>query len=86
MIPLWMSYHMRTTRGTALKLGLPLFLIWLLLLPLAAVIAPFALIACLLTRCNPLFCMGLVWNLLGAVRGTHVEFEAPDSAVTLHLY
>ncbi|HEY0281197.1 MAG TPA: hypothetical protein VGC27_01080 [Rhizomicrobium sp.] len=86
MIPLWMSFHLRTPRGTSLRLGLPLFLIWLLLLPLAIVIAPFALIACVLLRFSPLGCIAFIWGLLSAARGTHLEIEAPDGAVFLHLY
>ena len=85
MIPLWMSLHVRSLTSN-IRLGIPLFLLWLLLLPLVLLAAPFALLACLIFRVNPLPRLSAIWGVLTASPGTHVEVAAPRARVFLHLY
>lgn len=86
MIPLWASLHLRRPDGRMFRLGLPLFLVWLLLLPLALLLAPIALVACLLSRINPLSAFAGLWSVASASRGTHIDVVAPKARVFFHLY
>jgi hypothetical protein len=87
MIPLWISLRVRSgKRATIHRLGLPLFLLWLLLLPLLVLLAPFALVACLVMRFNPLRHVAAGWSVLSAMRGTRVDVEAPGALVFIHVY
>jgi len=86
MIPLWMSLAVRTPKGTTIRLGLPLFLVWLVALPSAVLLAPVALVACALMRLNPLLPIAALWGLLRGMRGTHVEIDGPHSFVFMHVY
>lgn len=86
MIPLWMSLHVRNDRGTNIRLGLPLFLVWLLLLPFAILAAPVLLVIGLFGRLRPLRIMAAGWCALSAMRGTLVDVEAPDARVFIHVY
>ena len=85
MIPLWMSLHVRSVK-TNIRLGLPLFLLWLLLLPIAVLLAPLGLIVCLILRFNPLPRLVAGWCVLSAVPGTHVDVAAPNARVFIHVY
>ncbi len=85
MIPLWMNLRVRSAK-TDIRLGVPLFLLWLLLLPFILLAAPFALVACLIFRFNPLSRIRAIWGLLTASPGTHVDVAAPNARVFLHLY
>ncbi len=86
MIPLWISLRVRSDKRTNIRLGLPLFLLWLLLLPLLVLLAPFALVACLVMRFNPLRHVAAGWSVLSAMRGTRVDVEAPGALVFIHVY
>lgn len=85
MIPLWMSLHVRLAKSN-IRLGLPLFLLWLLLLPIAVLLAPFALIACLILHFNPVPRIAAGWGVLAALSGTHVDVAAPNARVFIHVY
>lgn len=86
MIPLWASLRLRRADGRMFRLGLPLFLLWLLLLPFALLLAPIALVACLLSRINPLSACAGLWNVASASRGTHIDVVAPRARFLFHLY
>lgn len=85
MIPLWISLHVRSVK-TNIRLGLPLFLLWLILLPIAVVLAPLGLIACLLLRFNPFPRLAAGWSVLSAVSGTYVDIAATNARVFIHVY
>ncbi len=85
MIPLWISLHVRSVK-TNIRLGLPLFLLWLLLLPIAVLLAPFALIACLIRRFNPWPRIAAGWGVLTALSGTHVDVAAANARVFIDVY
>jgi hypothetical protein len=84
MIPLWISLHVRSVK-TNIRLGLPLFLLWLLLLPIGLLLALLGLIACLILRVNPLPRLVAGWGVLSALSGTHVDVAAPNARVFIHV-
>ncbi|MGE5322034.1 MAG: hypothetical protein ACM3SW_04200, partial [Actinomycetota bacterium] len=83
MIPLFAILKLRGRNRHNIRLWLPLFLIWLLLLPLVLVLLPFAILACLLARMNPLRSIAAGWQVLAGLRGAHIEVEHPGRYVLL---
>ena len=86
MIPVWMSLRLRTARGTTLRLGVPLFLVWLLALPFALLLAPFVIVACALVRLDPFLPFAALWRLVAGTRGMHIECDGPSGFVFMHVY
>ncbi|MBU6296884.1 MAG: hypothetical protein KGJ79_04950 [Alphaproteobacteria bacterium] len=86
MIPLMMILRVRTNRGHFVRLWLPLFLLWLLVLPLLVLLAPFYLAFCIIARVNPLRWIAALWALLSATAGTHIEVDTPHACVFMHVY
>ena len=81
MPPLFMTVKVGQQR-----LWLPLFLVWVLLLPLFLVVAPFALLALLALRVNPFHASAAFWRLLSATRGTHIEVQDRSQEVFVQIY
>jgi len=71
--------------GGTTYFGFPLFIVWLLLLPLGLVLLPFVLIACLAAQINPLRAFAAFWRIFAALRGTHVEIEDDFRTFVLHI-
>ena len=86
MLPLVMDLRVRTDVGHRIRLWLPLFLLWLLALPLLILLLPFYVVACFVMRVNPLSGIRAFWNLLSAVRGTHIEVDNARTFVFMHVY
>lgn len=86
MIPLFAIVKLRRGNRHSRKLWFPLFLIWLLLLPLVLVLLPFAILACLLARINPLRSIAAGWQVLAGLRGTHIEVQHPGHYVLLRIF
>jgi len=74
MIPLFAVVRWHTGRRQ-LGMWLPLFLAWLLLLPLLLVLSPFFVIGCLLARMNPLRMTATCWQVVTGLRGTNIELQ-----------
>jgi hypothetical protein len=73
-----------TRRG--IKLWVPLFLVWLLLLPFALVLLPVFFVVCAVGDYAPFATLGAFLALLGSLNGTQVEVESPNASVTIHVY
>ncbi len=85
MIPLLAIVNVRPAHGKGIRLWLPLFLVWLLLIVLGIILSPLILIACLIARLNPFL---TVWRLIGvfvAMAGTDIEVHAPDADVVVRV-
>jgi uncharacterized membrane protein len=85
MIPFVAVVSLRNQQSRTFRLWIPLFLVWLLLLPLAIVMSPFIFIACLLCRVNPWRGVALLWQILTALAGTNVEVEHPSAGMSFHI-
>ena len=85
MIPFFAVVSVQPQHGRRIRLWLPLFLVWLLLLVLAIILSPLIVIACLIARLNPIL---TVWRLIGvfvAMAGTDIEVQAPDAHVVVRV-
>jgi hypothetical protein len=85
MIPLVAIVQIEPRHGRRIRLWLPLFLVWLLLVVLGLVLSPLILIACLIARLNP---FQTVWRLVGvfvAMAGTHIEVQSPDAVILVRV-
>ena len=51
----------------------------------ALLLAPLIAIACLVVRVNPIETFTVIWRVLGALRGTNVEFDSYSDAVTVRI-
>ena len=65
--------------------GIPFFVLVVLLLPLLLLAAPVVLFACLAAGISPVEGFPAVWRVLTALRGTHVEIARGHRSVLLHL-
>jgi hypothetical protein len=85
MIPLLAQVEVRTEQHRPIRLWLPLFLVWLLLVVLGVILSPLIIIGCLIVRMNP---FTTVWGLIRvfwAMAGTHIEVQAPDAVVLVRV-
>ncbi|HLI68029.1 MAG TPA: hypothetical protein VKU90_16820 [Caulobacteraceae bacterium] len=84
MIPMLAQVRVKTPEHD-IRLWLPLFLVWLLLLILAVLLSPIILIACLIARLNPFTTVWGVVGVIAALGGTHIEVKAPDANVLVRI-
>lgn len=85
MIPFVAVVSLRNRESRTFRLWIPLFLIWLLLLPLAVLLSPFVFIACLFCRVNPFQGVAVMWQILNALTDTNVEVEHRSAGLSFHI-
>jgi uncharacterized membrane protein len=85
MIPFVAVVSLRNQQSRTFRLWIPLFLIWLLLLPLAILLSPFIFIACLFCRVNPFRGVAVLWQILTALADTSVEVEHRSAGLSFHI-
>ena len=85
MIPLLVILGFRKNNGRIVRLWIPLFLVWLLLLPLVLVLLPFAFIALVVIKLNPIHVFKAGWQVLSGLRGTRVEVEDDNAFVLVRI-
>ena len=76
---------LRDRESRTFRLWIPLFLIWLLLLPLVVLLSPFVFIACLFCRVNPFRGVAVMWQILTALIDTNIEVEHRSARVSFHI-
>ena len=69
-----------------IRLWVPLFLIWLLLLPFVLVLLPVYFVVCAVIDIDPFHTLGSMLLLLGSLNGMHVEVDSPSASVLIHVY
>ncbi len=85
MIPLIAVLGFRTRNHHLWRLWLPVFIVWLLLLPFVLLLLPFFFIACVVVRMDPFRTLARGWQLIAALRGVRVEVNDPRHYVLLRL-
>jgi uncharacterized membrane protein len=85
MIPFVAVVSLRNQESRTFRLWIPLFLIWLLLLPLAVLVSPFVFLACLFCRVNAFRGVALVWQILNALTDTNIEVEHRSAGMSFHV-
>lgn len=85
MIPMFAVFGVRTRRRHIFRIWIPIFIAWLLLLPLVLVLLPFFLIGCLVLGVNGIRALVIFWQVLASLAGTHVEINDPEHYVLIRL-
>ena len=85
MLPLVVRVHVTGRAGRGVRLWIPLFLMWLLLLPFALIVLPVLFVVCIVVDVDPLPALVAIWRVLCGLSGAHVEVEAPDASVFVHV-
>jgi hypothetical protein len=86
MPPLNLRIRVLNPYGREIRLWIPLFLLWLLLLPFALLMLPVLFIVCAVVDVDPFDAVAAVLGILSGLRGSHVEVNAPDASVFVHVY
>ncbi len=89
MIPWGASVRVHWNRGTPrehrLGLWFPLFLIWLILLPVMLVLFPLIALGCVFIGVNAVELYRTAWRIVSSLRRTWVEVKTGDFWVWVHL-
>ena len=83
MIPLLALLRVGRRGRRGFPLWIPLFLVWLLLAPLALLLLLPFVIVCRALRLKPLLALAVGWQLLCGLRSTRVEVQSRQSCVVL---
>ena len=84
MIPMAGIVALRTRpQGRVWWIPLPLFLLWLILLPALIIVVPAIFVVCEIVRINPFQALSTSWQLLAGLRGLHVQVEEKEAAVLI---
>jgi uncharacterized membrane protein len=85
MIPLVAVVSLRNQESRTFRLWIPLFLVWLVLLPLVVLLSPFIFIACLACRVNPFHGVAVIWQIFAALHQTEFDFEHRTAGMSFHI-
>ena len=85
MIPFVAVVSLRNQESRTFRLWIPLFLIWLLLLPLALLLTPFVFIGCVVCRVHPFRAVSVLWQILWALNDTEFEVEHRSAGMSFHI-
>ena len=69
-----------------LRLWVPLFLVWLVLLPLVLLLLPVMTVVALAVRINPLRALTAFWGLFTGIAGTNIEVNDRKAAVGIRIF
>jgi uncharacterized membrane protein SpoIIM required for sporulation len=83
MIPFVAVVSVPDRRSHTFRLWIPLFLVWLLVLPLGLLLLPVVFIAGLVCRANPFRAVSVLWQLLSALKDTNVEVARRSASVSI---
>jgi hypothetical protein len=85
MLPLVVRVHVFGRAGRGVRLCIPLFLMWLLLLPFALIVLPVLFVVCIVVDVDPFPALSAIWRVLCGLSGTNVEVDAPNASVFVHV-
>jgi hypothetical protein len=81
-------FHIKVRRkptGGSFVFGIPMFAVWLCLLPVGILAFPLIVIVSLVQGIDPFCLISAVWRTLASLKGTHVEFEDDRRAFELRV-
>ncbi len=85
MIPFVAVVSLRNQESHTFRLWIPLFLMWLLLVPLGILLSPFIFIGFLVCRVNPFRGVAVLWQILTALADTKLEVEHRSAGLSFHI-
>ncbi|MBZ5611170.1 MAG: hypothetical protein LAP38_23150 [Acidobacteriia bacterium] len=71
--------------GGGFFFGIPLFAVWLFLVPLGILCLPFILIASVAGAINPFPAMSALCRILTSLKGTHIELDDDRRTLVLRI-
>jgi len=86
MIPLFAIIRIRSKRGRGFQLWVPLFLLWLVLLPFVVLLSPLILLVCLVGQVNPFRAVSVVCQILAGLTNTHIEVDDPNNSIMIRVF
>ena len=86
MIPVAGAVRVGDCRVHGFRLSIPFFLLWIVLAPLLVLPVPVIFIACICMRVDPFRAIGALFQILGALRGTHVEVVNESVSVLVNIF
>lgn len=86
MIPFVAVVSLHNRESRTFRLWIPLFLMWLLLVPLGILFSPFIFIGFLVCRVNPFRGMAVLWQILSALADTRLELEHRTAGLSFHIF
>jgi uncharacterized membrane protein len=85
MIPFVAMVTVRGRESRTFRLWVPLFLVWLLLVPFALLLSPLISIVCLACRVNPLRAFIVIWQVLAALSHTECAVDHGSAGVSVYI-
>ena len=85
MIPFVAVVSLRNRESHTFRLWIPLFLMWVLLVPLGILPSPFIFIGFLVCRVNPFRGVAVLWQILTALADTKLEVEHRSAGLSFHI-
>lgn len=85
MIPFVAVVSLRNQESRTFRLWIPLFLLWLLLIPLGVLLSPFIFLGFLVCRVNPFRGVAVLWQILTALADTRLEVEHRSAGLSFHI-
>jgi len=85
MIPFVAVVSLRNQESRTFRLWIPLFLMWLLLVPLGILLSPFIFIGFVVCRVNPFRGVAVLWQILTALADTKLEVEHRSAGLSFHI-
>ncbi|HLK26372.1 MAG TPA: hypothetical protein VKT30_17075 [Caulobacteraceae bacterium] len=85
MIPLMAQVVVAPVNASPIRLWLPIFLVWLLLVVLGLILSPLIILACLIVGLNPFATVWRLMRVFAALAGTHIEVQAPDAVILVRV-
>ena len=75
--------HWRHSRN--FRLWIPLFLLWLLLLPFAVLALPVLFVVCLISRVNPFEAIATMLHIFAELKVTQIEVDNRNALVLIRI-
>jgi len=86
MIPVAGAVRVGDCRVHGFRMSIPFFLLWIVLAPLLVLLVPVLFIACICVRVEPFRAIGALFQILAALRGTHVEVINDSASVLVNIF
>ena len=84
MIPIASTLYIRH-RPRGLPIWIPLFLVWLFLLPFVVLVSPLVFIACVAVGVNPFRAFAVLWRIISNLKGTDVQVQDGACSVSVRI-
>jgi uncharacterized membrane protein len=85
MIPFVAVVSLRNQESRTFRLWIPLFLVWLIVFPVAVLLSPIIFLICLICCVNPFRGVAVMWQILIALTDTKLEVEHRSAGMSFHI-